>query len=131
MLTFNLILDLFFLFLYYFDGLYHCISCHSLVFKFIALFEDVKQHLHHFLCDKRNWPSKYIHEVRQYIRMRSVIELLDIQRIWFKFYYCSFVVVDITVIRRGENSDYDWKFRWAIPFVHFISHRTRLHAPAI
>lgn len=52
--------------------------------------------------------------------MLSVVELLDVEGVIFEFYDCSFVVVDITVVRCTEDGDHHGEVLSPIPPMHFV-----------
>ncbi len=58
--------------------------------------------------------------------MRSVVELLYVERVIFKFYDCAFVVVNVAVVRSGEYRDDYGKLLRAVPLVHFVAVELRL-----
>lgn len=58
--------------------------------------------------------------------MSSVVILLYVKSVVFKFDDCTFVVVHITVIRSRKNSNHCRKFGFSIPFVQLISVNLRL-----
>jgi hypothetical protein len=66
--------------------------------------------------------------------MRRVVELLDVQCIvlrgelqteagveYIEFDNGTFVIVNITIIRSGEDGNDYWEFACAIPSVHFVA----------
>jgi hypothetical protein len=53
--------------------------------------------------------------------MRCVIELLYVQSILLKLYYCALVIIYITIVRGAKYGDYSRKLLSAVPLVHFIS----------
>ena len=61
--------------------------------------------------------------------MLCVVELLDIQGVRFKLDDCSFVIVDITVIRCRENSYDNREFLSTIPLVHLVAIKLSLVRP--
>jgi hypothetical protein len=78
------------------------------------------QNLHHLFGYKRDTPGKYVHEVRQNIRMLSKVVLLNVQGIVFKFDNGTPVVVDVAVVRSGENCYYYWEVIGPVPLVKLV-----------
>jgi hypothetical protein len=64
------------------------------------LLEHVEEHLHHFLSHEGHRPGEYVHEVRQDVGVRSVVELLDVERVLFELDDGALVVVHIAVVGR-------------------------------
>lgn len=53
--------------------------------------------------------------------MGSVVELLDVECVLFKFNNGSLIIVNIAVVWCREYCNNHWEFLRAIPFMHFIS----------
>ena len=58
--------------------------------------------------------------------MRSVVELLYVERVVLKFYDCAFVVVDVAVVGRGEDGDDHRELLRSVPLVHLVAVELRL-----
>ena len=61
--------------------------------------------------------------------MSSVIKLLDIQCILFKFDDCALVIIHITIVRCAKYSDNSWKFLCTVPLVHLITIKLSFMCP--
>ena len=86
----------------------------------MALLEHIEEHFHYLLGHKRHRPGEYIHEVRQYVRVRSVVELLDVESVLFELDYGALVVVHVAVIWSREDGDHHWELRGPVPLMHLV-----------
>lgn len=53
--------------------------------------------------------------------MRSIVVLLNVEGVVLKFDYCSFVVIDITVVGCGKHCDDCGELGLAVPFVQLVA----------
>jgi len=53
--------------------------------------------------------------------MRCIVKLLDVDFLAFKLYNSALIVINITVIRCGEDCYYNRKSTFGIPFMHFVT----------
>ena len=83
--------------------------------------QEINEHFNNFFGDERDRPRKYIHEVGENVWMSSVIELLYVECVVLKLYYCSFVVVHVAVVRRWKYCYHHWKLWSSVPLMHLIS----------
>ena len=87
----------------------------------LALFEYVQQHLHDFLCHEGHGPGEHVQEVRQYVWVRRVIELLNVQRVLFELNYCPFVIIHVTIVRCREYGYHHGELLASVPFMHLVA----------
>ena len=83
------------------------------------------QHVMHFFKHKRQRPSEHIHAFGQQVRMVSIIELFNVKVSFVQFYYGTFVIIDITIVRSTEYGYYVRELGYPIPLVKLVA--TLLH----
>lgn len=61
--------------------------------------------------------------------MWCIVELLYVECIIFEFDNCTFVIVDITIVRSRKDGYYNWKLLRPVPLVHFVAVELGLVSP--
>ena len=85
----------------------------------LAGLDHIIKHFDDFLGNEWHRPCKDVHIIRQYKWMPSTYILLYVEAVVHKFYYCSLVSIDVTVVGRWKNGDNRWKIPCAVPCMHF------------
>ena len=101
---------------------------HACLLKVIQLrifnssMQYVVQDLSHLLGNKREGPREKVHEVWKMVRMLCEVELQDVQGVVFELQNGALVVVDVTIVRRGEDGD---EFSAVLDLVPGVLHLVR------
>ena len=86
---------------------------------------DAHEHVDDFLAHERQRPREDVHEVRQPVRVRRRVELANVHDVVLVLHDRRLVLVDVEIVRRGEDGDQRGKTGLGGLFVHPIANVLR------
>ena len=86
-----------------------------------ALLDDDLEHVLDLFEDEGETPGEHVHVLGQHVGVVCVVELLDVEVPVLDLNHSRLVVVDVAVVRRGEDGDHGGERLGAVPFMEFVA----------